>query len=356
MRESFYNKRKVGLPPGTVFYTGNEKENSKNVEMELYTFSGEKAVKINLNENDDLSFIKKGSGYNWLNINGIHNVELINKIGSLFNINNLVLEDLTNVNQRVKIEIWEEYIFIVLKMAGVNKLTKEVEYEQISFVLGKNYLITFQEKPGDVFDAVRKRIEMPNSKIIQKGIGYLTYAIIDVMADNYFVVLDLMEEKIDKLENQILNEFSDELTEKILRLKAELSFLKKGIYPIREVSAKFQGEEVISYFGKSNKMYLSDLHDHGIAICDIMENLAARTSELFQLYYSTLSNDMNNVMKVLAIISTIFMPLSFLAGVYGMNFRYMPELEWRFGYFIIMGIMAVLVIVMFIIFKKKKWL
>ena len=354
MKDNSYNKRKVGLPPGTIFYTGDKAD--KNIDMELYLFDGKKSLRKNLKENDDLSFLKNENNLVWLNVNGIHNVELINNIGNILNINSLVLEDLTNINQRVKIEVWEDYLFIVLKMTGINSITKDIEYEQVSFILGKNYLITFQEKAGDVFDTVRKRIEIPNSKIFQRGIGYLTYALIDVIADNYFVVLDKLEEKTDRLERKILNEFSDKLVEKILKLKGELAVLKKGIYPIREISAKFQSQDVISYFGKNNKMYLLDLHDHGITICDIIENMTSRTSELFQLYYSILSNDMNNVMKVLAIISTIFMPLSFLAGLYGMNFKYMPELEWNYGYFIILGIMAVLVITMIIIFKKKKWL
>ena len=354
MKDNSYNKRKVGLPPGTIFYTGDKAD--KNIDMELYLFDGKKSLRKNLKENDDLSFLKNENNLVWLNVNGIHNVELINNIGNILNINSLVLEDLTNINQRVKIEVWEDYLFIVLKMTGINSITKDIEYEQVSFILGKNYLITFQEKAGDVFDTVRKRIEIPNSKIFQRGIGYLTYALIDVIADNYFVVLDKLEEKTDRLERKILNEFSDKLVEKILKLKGELAVLKKGIYPIREISAKFQSQDVISYFGKNNKMYLLDLHDHGITICDIIENMTSRTSELFQLYYSILSNDMNNVMKVLAIISTIFMPLSFLAGLYGMNFKYMPELEWNYGYFIILGIMAVLVIIMIIIFKKKKWL
>lgn len=354
MKDNSYNKRKVGLPPGTIFYTGDKAD--KNIDMELYLFDGKKSLRKNLKENDDLSFLKNENNFVWLNVNGIHNVELINNIGNILNINSLVLEDLTNINQRVKIEVWEDYLFIVLKMTGINSITKDIEYEQVSFILGKNYLITFQEKAGDVFDTVRKRIEIPNSKIFQRGIGYLTYALIDVIADNYFVVLDKLEEKTDRLERKILNEFSDKLVEKILKLKGELAVLKKGIYPIREISAKFQSQDVISYFGKNNKMYLLDLHDHGITICDIIENMTSRTSELFQLYYSILSNDMNNVMKVLAIISTIFMPLSFLAGLYGMNFKYMPELEWNYGYFIILGIMVVLVITMIIIFKKKKWL
>lgn len=353
MKENFYNKRKAGLPPGTIFYTGEAVD--KSIEMESYSFEEGKVVRKVLKDSDDLSFIKESKGYHWLNVNGIHDTELINKIGQIFNINSLVLEDLTNTNQRVKIEIWEEYIFIVLKMVSLNNENRKIEYEQVSFILGKNYLITFQEKQGDVFDAVRKRIEMPASKIGQRGIGYMAYAVIDVMVDNYFIILDFIEEKIDELENEILSNCSRELTEQILKLKAELSILKKRLYPIREISTKFQGEEILSYFDKSNKMYLSDLHDHGITICEIIDNMILRTSELFQLYYSTLSNDMNNVMKVLAVISTIFMPLSFLAGVYGMNFKYMPELEWRFGYFILLGIMAALVIIMFVIFKKKKW-
>lgn len=354
MENYSYSKRKVGLPPGTIFYTGDKAD--KNVNMELYSFDGKETIKKNFKEDSDLSFLKEEGKLIWLNVNGIHNTELIDKIGNILNINSLVLEDLTNVNQRVKIEVWEDYLFIVLKMAGFSTRNKNIEYEQVSFILGKNYLITFQEKQGDVFDTVRNRIEAPSSKVFQKGIGYLTYALIDVIADNYFVVLDRLEEKTDRLERKILNEFSDKLAEKILQLKGELAVLKRGIYPIREVSAKFQNEDTILYFGKSNKMYLADLHDHGITICDAIENMISRTSELFQLYYSILSNDMNNVMKVLAIISTIFMPLSFLAGLYGMNFSYMPELAWRYGYFIILGIMAVLVVGMLIVFKKKKWL
>lgn len=354
MKNYSYSQKKVGLPPGTILYTGEKA--SHDITLELYSFDSNEIKKERLGKNQDFDFIKSNGKFNWLNINGIHDTELINKLGKTFEIDNLVLEDIANINQRVKTEDWEKYLFIVLKMIKFEENKKEIKYEQISFILGKNYLLTFQEEPGDIFDFVRKRIESTTSKIIQKGIGYLAYALIDVIVDNYFIALDLAEEKIDKLEYEILNNFSDEQAEKILRLKSELSILKKGIYPIREISAKLQGTEIIAYFGKSNKMYLSDLHDHGMVICDIIENMLSRTSELFQLYYSTQSNDMNNVMKVLAIISTIFMPLSFLAGVYGMNFSYMPELTWKYGYFMIIGIMILLVIVMIIVFKKKKWL
>lgn len=353
MKTYSYNKKKAGLPPGTILYTGNKANH--NIEVELYSFDSNGVVKEKKDKNIDFNLIKSNGKFNWININGIHDTELINNIGKIFEIDNLVLEDITNINQRVKTEDWGNYLFIVLKMIRFDEKTDEIKYEQISLILGKNYLLTFQEEPGDIFDSVRKRLDIPTSKILQKGMGYLGYALIDVIVDNYFIVLDFMEEKIDDLEYEILNSFSDEQAAKILKLKGELSILKKGIYPIREISAKLQGAEIILYFGKSNKMYLSDLHDHGIVVCDIIENMLSRTSELFQLYYSTQSNDMNNVMKVLAIISTIFMPLSFLAGVYGMNFSYMPELSWKYGYFIILGIMLLLAIIMVIIFKKKKW-
>lgn len=353
MKNYSYNKRKAGLPPGTILYTGNKANHD--IEIELYSFDGSGVVKEKTDKTMDFKSIKSNGKFNWLNINGIHDTDVINSIGKTFEIDNLVLEDITNISQRIKTEDWGNYLFVVLKMVRFDEKINEIKYEQVSFILGKNYLLTFQEEPGDVFDSVRKRIDNPSSKIVQRGIGYLAYALIDVIVDNYFIVLDAMEEKIDRLESEILNSFSDEQAEKILNLKKELSVLKKGIYPIREISAKLQGTEIISYFGKTNKMYLSDLHDHGIVVCDIIENMISRMSELFQLYYSTQSNDMNNVMKVLAIISTIFMPLSFLAGIYGMNFGYMPELSWKYGYFLILGIMFLLAVIMIIIFKKKKW-
>ncbi len=354
MKTYSYNKKKAGLPPGTVLYTGDTKD--KNIDIELYSFDSNGLSRNKINQKDGFEFIKSNGKYNWLNINGIHDTSLINTIGKDFEIDSLVLEDIANTDQRVKIEDRGDYLFIVLKMVKFNKEINKIESEQISFLLGKTHMITFQEEPGDVFDAVRKRMEIPSAKIIQKGISYLAYALIDVIVDNYLIVLDLLEEKIDNLEYEILNNFSNEQAEKILRLKSELLVLKKSIYPIREVTAKLQSVELVSYFGKTNKMYLLDLHDHGIVVCDIIENMTGRMSELFQLYYSTQSNDMNKVMKVLAVISTIFMPLSFLAGVYGMNFAYMPELGWKYGYFILLGIMLALVIIMIIIFKKKKWL
>lgn len=353
MRVYSYNKEKYGLPPGTVIYTG--KNINENVEIELYSFDSKNFSKKVC---DEINFeeIKTNGKYNWINVVGVHNIDLINKIGENFGINNLILEDLTNINQRVKIEEWENYIFIVLKLLNFNKEKNLVETEQISFILGENYLLTFQEKRNNKFEPVIKRIEKSVSKMSLRGIGYIAYAFIDIIVDNYFVVLDTIEEKIDNLEYKILNEFSTVDIKEIMLLKGELSILKKGIFPLRELSMKFQGTEISKYFGKNNKMYLTDLRDHGITVCDILENLVSRSSELFQLYYSSVSNNMNNVMKVLAIISTIFMPLSFLAGIYGMNFVYIPGLQFKYGFLILSFIMIVIMVIMIFYFKKKKWL
>lgn len=353
MKREIYNRKKLGLPPGTILDSDNE---NLRTQMELYTYDGENTAREIVGRRDDLSFLKNRENLNWLNLNNIDDSETIAKIGKTLNINPLVLEDLTNASQRTKIEEWEDYIFIVLKIADFNSKSKNIEYEQISLILGENYLITFKERESEILDVLKKRIEKINSEVFKRGIGYVAYSIIDILVDNYFVALDYMEERVDNLERKILNDFSDKLAEKILKLKSDITFLKKEIYPMREISTKIQSESILSYFGEENKIYFSDLHDHSITVCDMLENMTSRTSELFNLYYSILSNDMNKVMKVLAIISTIFMPLSFLAGLYGMNFKYIPELNWRYGYFILLGIMGVLVIMMFLIFKKKKWL
>ncbi len=354
MKREIYNRKKLGLPPGTIL-NSDDKKNIK-TEMELYTYDGKNTTKKIIEKDDDLSFLRKKETLKWLNLNNIDDLENITKVGKILNINPLVLEDLTNTNQRTKIEEWENYIFIVLKIANFNIKNKKLEYEQISFILGENYLITFKEKESEIFNVLKKRIEKINSEVFKRGIGYVTYSIIDILVDNYFIALDCVEEKIDNLERKILNDFSDKLVEQILKLKSEISYLKKEIYPVREIITKMQSESILLYFKKSNRIYLSDLHDHSMTVCDILENMTSRTSELFSLYYSILSNNMNNVMKVLAIISTIFMPLSFLAGLYGMNFKYIPELNWKCGYFILLGIMGALVLMMFLIFKKKKWL
>lgn len=351
--EEVKNKqRKAGLPPGTILYTGKE-ESTYDVKLDIYSFDDKGVEKKVLNSSDDISFIKTNNKFNWINITGVHNVEIIEKVGELFNIDSLILEDLANVNQMVKIEDRGSYLFIVLKT--IEMIEKKIIYDQVSFILIGKVLITFQENCKDIFASIKKRLETPNSKIVKRGVGYLSYAIIDNLFDNYFEIIDSINDKIGSMEYNILKNFKEGYLEEILYLKKQTLGLKKITYSMREINLKFFSEEVLNYFGKDLKNYFRDLYDHVTSICSSVDSLTSDSSELLQIYYTTVNNNMNSVMKILTIISTIFIPLGFLTGLYGMNFKHMPELENPNGYFYTLGVMLLIIIIMIIYFKKKKW-
>lgn len=354
MNDSSNRKKKVGLPPGSIIYTG-EDSNHK-ISIEVFSYNDSIIKKENYSEDDDFVFDKNFRGVTWVNIDGIHNIPLIKKVGEMYDLDNLVLEDLVNSTQRAKVEEREDYLFIVMKMLNLNLISKEIGYEQVSFILGEDYLLTFQESPGDIFDTIRARIESHNSKMRKKSVGYLAYTIIDTIVDNYFLILDEVELEIDRLESKVIDNSDKDDLQSIMTLKQKVTTLKRSISPIRELIAKLQSKGLTEYFNDDIKIYLTDLYDHGIIVCDTLDILNSRVTELVQLYHSTISNGMNEVMKILAIISTIFMPLSFLASLYGMNFKYMPELEWRDGYYVILCVMFILVLGMLAYFKRKKWL
>lgn len=345
--------RKLGLPPGSIVYTGEPDNEPVNISVIYYQKNFFK--KEYFNENDEINFDLNFDGYIWINIDGIHKTELIKKIGKIFEIDNLSLEDIVNPEQRVKIDDRGVYIQIVLKMLSLELLTKEINYEQVSIILKENILITFQETPFDIFDDIRHRIENPKTRFGTYDTSYLAYMLIDTIVDNYLLILDEIEIEIDDLETQIIHDPSREDLENILSLKQNISLLKRFISPIRELVAKLQTRNLQHYFPEEMKYYLSDLNDHSIIAFDTVEMLNNRVTELIQLYHSTLSNTMNEVMKTLAIISTIFMPLTFISGLYGMNFKFMPELDWRYGYFFVLATMIILVSCMIFYFKKRKW-
>lgn len=354
MDESKNRKKKIGLPPGSILYTGENPQHKVNIEMIAYNDS---VIKREIfDEDENLDVLKKDfKGVKWINIDGIHNIALIKKIGDLFNLDNLVMEDVANSTQRAKVEEREDYLFIVLKMLNINLISKDITYEQISFIVGEDYLLTFQETPGDVLDSVRARIESPNYKMRKKSVSYLTYAILDSIVDYYFMVLDEVEIEIDKLESKVINDSEREDLQSIITLKQKVSTLKRTIGPIRELITRLQTKSVAEYLNEDIKIYLTDLSDHGIIVYDTLDILNTRVTELIQLYHSTISNGMNEIMKILAIISTVFMPLSFLTSLYGMNFDNMPELHTRYGYFFLLGAMCALVLGMIAYFKNKKW-
>lgn len=348
--------KKLGLPPGSIVYTGENPEHEVKVSIIYYNdtvfqkevFDSKEKFKIQLDFPGNI----------WINVDGINDIRLLQNIGNYFDIDSLVLEDLANPEQRVKLEEREEYLFLILKTLNLNLLAEEIEYEQLSFIIKDNILITIQETPKDFFDTIRYRLESERTKtkIRNRSVGYLAYTLIDTVVDNYFVILDEVEKEIDALEEKVIDNSEREDLEIILDLKQSISSLKRFIAPLRELIAKLQTRGMREYFDKDMRIYLNDLYDHSIIIFENVEMLNSRVHELVQLYHSTVSNDMNQIMKILAVISTIFMPLSFLTGLYGMNFQYMPELRTEFGYFILLAFMILLVAGMLFIFKKKKWL
>ena len=347
------SNRKLGLLPGSVVYTGENPNYNITITVIYYSKDSHKREVFLADDKIDIDL--EFNGNIWINIDGINDVNLIKEIGGIFNIDSLSLEDIANPEQRVKIDDRDSYIHIILKMLQMELLTKEVQYEQLSLIIKDNILITFQETPYDMFESIRSRVENPNTKLASKDISYLAYILIDTIVDNYLLVLDEVETEIDDIENKLVESADRGDLENILSLKQNIAVLKKFISPVRELISKLQTRSMLNYFHEDMKYYLSDLNDHGIIVFDTVDMLNNRATELIQLYHSMISNTMNEIMKILAIISTIFMPLSFIVGLYGMNFEYMPELKWHYGYFISIGLMVGLVILMIIYFKKKKW-
>lgn len=342
--------KKVGLAPGTLVYTGELKD--EKIKIIFYSYNEETVKKVIDNSLDKLSLFNEKNFVNWIAIEGVHDVELIKKIGTFYEIDNLVLEDILNIDQRPKFEEREKYISFFLKMIYLNKKNNEIEYEQISFILGEGYLITFQEKTGNIFDNLQERIENGIGRLRKKKENYLMYALFDIIVDNYFLILEDFEEKIEALEEKIVNNPSRKIIEDIISLKKEISKFKRNVIPIKEILIKISN---VDYFDESMNIYLKDLHDHGTIIYESIEIIYNRSNDLIQLCHSSIGNNMNEIMKILTTISTIFIPLSFLAGLYGMNFQYMPELSWEYGYYFVLGLMFIVVAGMILYFKRKNW-
>lgn len=342
--------KKVGLAPGTLVYTGELKE--ERIKITLYSYNDRTVKKAIDNSLVKLSSFNEKDSVNWIGIEGVHDVELVKKIGDLYEIDNLILEDILNINQRPKFEERDKYIALFLKMIYLNKKTNEVEYEQISFILGESYLITFQEKSENIFENLQERIEKGIGKIRKKKENYLTYALFDIIVDNYFLILEDFEEKIEVLEEKIIKNPSKKIIEDIINLKKEISKFKRNVMPIKEILTKISN---VDYFDESMNIYLKDLRDHGTIVYESIEIIYNRSNDLIQLCHSSIGNNMNEIMRILTTISTIFIPLSFLSGVYGMNFQYMPELSWEYGYYFILGLMFIVVAGMTLFFKRKNW-
>jgi magnesium transporter len=344
---------KSGLPPGSLIHIGSRK--TEKARITIVDYDRQNFQERGLDSIEQCFGFKDTATVSWINIDGVHQVDIIEKLGSNFELHPLMLEDILNTMQRPKFEDFGAYIYIVLKMLTFDDKKQTLQSEQVSIVLGPNFVISFQESIGDVFDQVRDRLRNAKGRIRMDGCDYLVYSLMDAVVDNYFVVLERLGEQIEALEERLVTEPSEKTVKQIHLLKRELIFLRKSVWPLREVINGLQKSES-SLINKATGVYLRDLYDHTIQIIDTIETSRDMVSGMLDIYLSSISNRMNAVMKVLTIIATIFIPLTFIAGVYGMNFKFMPELGWRLGYPLVLLIMAVVAVIMLIYFKRKKWL
>lgn len=320
--------------------------------LELITYNREKHEKFIDPDVESLLKKLKDDQVNWINLDGLNVSPIIEKLQTYFCLNSLVIDDIIN-DQRPKAEEFEDYLFVTLKMLYRIE-GAEIDYEQISFVLGKNFLLSFQEKEGDLFDSFRDRIKADQGRVRRKGADYLLYRLIDIIVDNYYNVLDTIGEQIEETEACIQTDTSGDTFRKIQQLKKELIYLHKALYPLRDAVGKLVKDES-NFIEEGNIRYYADVYDHIIHIIDSLDTYRDLTSSLSDIYINTQNTRLNEVIRVLTIISTIFIPLTFIVGVYGMNFKYFPELDWKYGYLGIWIVMLVLAGGMIKYFKFKKW-
>jgi len=346
--------RKAGLPPGTPVFVGEQKQDR--VRIDIMRYSREHLEEIHDANMDDCVPLKAGSGITWINVNGIHDIETVKNLSNLAGLHPLTAEDISNTGQRPKTEEFDNYIFFALKMLRYDEKTNMITHENVSVILGENYVISFQEDiEGDAFDPVRQRIRSDKGRIRSQGTDYLAYALLDAVVDEYFVSLEKLGDYIEEIDDEILTEPDAVHMKEIHRLKREIVFLRKAVWPVREEIAAMEKSES-RLICRTTKIFLRDLYDHTIQIIEMVETYREIIASMHDTFLSGTGNRMSEVMKILTIIGTIFIPLTFIAGIYGMNFENMPELKWKYGYFVLLGVMTALGLTMLVFFKKRKWL
>ncbi|MBI3981328.1 MAG: magnesium/cobalt transporter CorA [Gemmatimonadetes bacterium] len=344
--------QKVGLAPGTLVHVGEETVQKVSITVMEYGESGLVAERV-VNA-EQLAPPRDGAAVTWINVDGVHHVEIVERLGTAFGIHPLLLEDVLNTNQRPKVEDFGSYVYTVLKMLSL-KPGGRVDSEQVSIIIGDRWLITFQEgKAGDVFDPARRWIRENRGRICRMGPDHLAYSLIDLIVDNYFAVVEDLGDRLDALEEQLLTSADPAALRRLHDLRTELVTLRRSVWPVREVIAGLQrgGSALIR---EPTQVYLRDVHDHTVQIIDALDAYRDMSAGMLEIYLTNVSNRLNEVMKVLTIIATIFIPLTFVVGIYGMNFDVMPELRWRWGYPVVMVGMVGIALSMVWYFRRKRW-
>lgn len=340
------------MPPGALVYIGER--DAKQVKINLIDYDTLHVDERELTAIEECFPFRDTSSVTWINIDGLQDTTLIESLGHHFQLHPLLLEDLMNTNHRPKMEDFGDYIFVVMKMIYHSRQSGRVEVEHVSLVLGQNWVITFQEHEEDTFGHIRERIRM-GGRIRKQGTDYLAYALLDGVIDNYFAVLEEFGDQIENTSTEITINPKSETLQTISDMKQEMILLRKSVWPMRETVGKMQRSES-PLIQDTTKIYLRDVYDHTIQIIDTIESFRDMVSGMLDVYLSSLSNRMNAVMKVLTVFAAIFIPLTFVTGIYGMNFSYMPELDWHYGYLGSLIAMGVIAAVMLVYFKKKRWL
>jgi magnesium transporter len=343
----------LGLVPGELLFTGEQKV--EETTLKLIDYNQERLTEQELVDIRDSLSCKDSDTVTWVNVNGLHDTALIREIGNLFGLHALVLEDIVNTGQRPRMEEYDEYLYFVLKMMRYDHETDAVYSEQLSMVLGSTFLLTFQEQPGDVFEPVRERIRKHKGRIRKVGIDYLAYALLDTVVDNYLLIIERLGERIEDIENEILENPTQLTLTRINNFKREMNYLRKTIRPSREFILQLSrlDSELVH---ESTVPFLRDLLDLSNQAVEVIDTYRDMLSDHLNIYDSRINNRLNEIMKVLTIFSAIFIPLTFIAGIYGTNFDNVPELHFRYSYFVMLGVMILVTLFMLRFFRRRKWL
>jgi len=344
---------KAGLPPGTLVYIGEKKTDEGLIKLVRYN-KDEYHEKTARNIEECGKFLKK-PGIKWINVYGLHKIEMIARFGKEFELHPILLEDVVNTGQAPKMDDYDSHLFIVLKSLTYIRKSKHLDDEQISLVLGKDFVITFQERKPDTFAQVRKNLKLNRGRLRRMGADYLAYILADYIVDSYFVLLEKLGDEIEILEDGITNVSNSASIKRIQELKKNIMYIRKIVWPMRDVVSKLTRRDS-HLIGKDMNVYLGDLYDHVMEVINTVETFRETLASMVEIYMYSISNKTNEIMKVLAIFSTIFMPLTFISSLYGMNFQFMPELSHPLGYFGVLAAMAVVATIMLFYFRERKWI
>ncbi len=343
---------KKGLPPGSLIHVGEE--STEKVKIVLLDYTHERFEEKQLQTiEESLPYIQESS-VTWINIIGVHDRNVIESVGKFFEINSLTLEDVMNTNQRPKVENYEHYLYVVLRTVFYGQTSKEMNFENVSIILGKNFVISFQEKENQLFNSIRERVIKASGRIRKRENDFLAYALMDTIVDHYFPTLEYLGDKIEECEEQLMENPDEKILHQLHIMRREILLFSKSVHPVREIVGFIQREDT-ELVNDETLNYIRDVYDHVIHVIETLDAYRDIVTGLVEMYLSTVSNRMNQVMKVLSIIATIFIPLTFITGIYGMNFAHMPELNVPEAYYVVLGIMISVAVTMIIYFWRKGW-